>query len=143
MSVGYVPGGYDLFHIGHLNILKAARGHCKYLIAGVATDASLMTMKGRAPVVPFEERFQIVAGIRDVDRAVPDFSQDKRVAWRNTHFDILFKGTDWQGTERGDRLEEQMSELGVTVVYLPYTDTTSSTKLRSFLDLQLTVQAVT
>ena len=133
MTVGYVPGGFDMLHIGHLNILQSSRERCDRLIAGVATDEALIAMKGRAPVIPFEERLALVEGLRCVDRAVPDVGQDKRIAWRRHHFDVLFKGDDWKDTPKGDRLEAEMAEIGARVVYLPYTPTTSSTMLRGYL----------
>jgi glycerol-3-phosphate cytidylyltransferase len=131
--VGYVPGGFDMFHVGHLNILRAARARCDRLLVGVATDEALVAMKGRPPVVPHRERMEIVSSLRFVDAVVPDVDRDKRVAWRSNTFDLLFKGTDWRGTEKGERLETEMREVGVTVVYLPYTPTTSSTMLRALL----------
>ncbi|MGC0271842.1 adenylyltransferase/cytidyltransferase family protein [Pseudactinotalea sp. Z1739] len=131
--VGYVPGGFDLFHIGHLNVLRAARERCDYLIAGVATDESLEAMKNRSPVIPFSERLDIVANLRLVDRAVADHSQDKRLAWHDNRFDVLFKGDDWQGTVKGLLLEQEMAEVGAQVVYFPYTARTSSTSLREFI----------
>jgi glycerol-3-phosphate cytidylyltransferase len=135
---GYVPGGFDMFHIGHLNILRAARERCDHLIVGVATDEALVAMKGRPPVVPHRERMEIVSSLRFVDAVVPDTDRDKRVAWRTNRFDVLFKGTDWLGTPKGDLLEAQMLEVGATVVYLPYTPTTSSTMLRTFLATAIT-----
>lgn len=132
-TVGYVPGGFDMFHIGHLNILRAAREQCSRLVVGVASDTSLTAMKGRPPVVPHSERMQLVAHINFVDDVVADFSQDKRLAWHAHPFDLLFKGDDWAGTAKGQRLEDEMAEVGVTVVYLPYTPSTSSTMLRQFL----------
>jgi len=137
MTTGYVPGGFDLFHIGHLNILTAARERCDRLIVGVATDESLMAMKGREPVIPFEERIEIVRSLKIVDEAVPDHSQDKRVAYRLNPFDVLFKGSDWQGTVKGVLLEQEMAEVGAKVVYFPYTEWTSSTRLRAYLDAAL------
>lgn len=137
MTVGYVPGGFDLFHIGHLNILRAARSRCDRLVVGVATDDSLVAMKGRAPVVPFEERREIVASLSIVDEAVADHAQDKRVAYRSHPFDVLFKGSDWQGTVKGILLEQEMAEIGARVEYFPYTAHTSSTRLRAFLDAAL------
>lgn len=131
--VGYVPGVFDLFHIGHLNILRAARARCDRLVVGVATDESLTRMKGRAPVVPHAERMEIVSSLRFVDTVVADVSVDKRVAWRAYPFDVLFKGTDWLGTPKGARLESELREVGAKVVYLPYTSSTSSTMLRAFL----------
>lgn len=133
MIRGYVPGGFDLLHIGHLNVLRAARERCDYLIVGVATDESLIAMKGRPPVIPFEERIDLVANLRIVDEAVPDHAQDKRVAYRQQPFDVLFKGSDWQGTVKGVLLEQEMAEVGVEIVYFPYTERTSSTMLREFM----------
>lgn len=131
--VGYVPGGFDLFHIGHLNILRAAAQRCDILVAGVATDESLFQMKNRRPVIPLVERMAIVQAIECVDRAVPDYSIDKRVAFDQVHFDVLFKGDDWQGTAKGAHLESQMAQVGARVEYFPYTSWTSSTALRKYL----------
>jgi glycerol-3-phosphate cytidylyltransferase len=131
--VGYVPGGFDMFHVGHLNILKASRARCDRLIVGVATDEALVAMKGRPPVIPHQERMEIIASVGFVDDVVTDRSQDKRIAWRHHPFDILFKGDDWKGTAKGSRLEAEMAEVGARVVYLPYTPWTSSTMLREFL----------
>ncbi len=129
--VGYVPGGFDMFHIGHLNVLRAARERCDVLVVGVASDASLMAMKGRRPVIPLAERIEIVRAIGIVDRAIEDVSQDKRIAWARCHFDLLFKGDDWAGTAKGERLERELRDVGAKVVYVPYTLRTSSTILRA------------
>ena len=137
MLTGYLPGGFDMLHIGHLNILSSAAQRCDRLVAGVATDASLERMKGRPPVVPHAERMALVAALRVVDAVVADLDQDKRLAWKRSPFDILFKGTDWQGTDKGLLLEAQMSEVGARVVYLPYTPTTSSTLLRQALSQEV------
>ncbi len=131
-TVGYVPGGFDLFHIGHLNILRAARERCDKLVVGVATDESLFAMKSKNPVIPFGERLEIVAALSIVDQAVADHDQDKRVAWRANAFDLLFKGDDWKGTAKGALLEQEMAEVGARVVYFPYTQRTSSTILGRF-----------
>lgn len=131
--VGYVPGGWDMFHIGHLNILMRAREHCDHLIAGVVLDEVLHQAKGKYPVVPHEERMEIVSHIDCVDEVVADISNDKLVMWEMLHFDVLFKGDDWRGTPKGDRLELAMGEVGVTVVYFPYTVHTSSTLLRRLI----------
>lgn len=133
MITGYVPGGFDMLHVGHLNILTEAAKRCDHLIAGVATDESLERMKGRAPIVPLAERMAMVAALRMVDSVVPDYDQDKRLAWERSPFDVLFKGTDWKGTDKGRRLEAEMAEVGASVIYLPYTPTTSSTMLRRTL----------
>jgi len=131
--VGYVPGAWDMFHIGHLNILLRAREHCDRLIAGVVTDEVLYLAKKKHPVVPFEERLELVGSLDLVDEVVPDLSSDKVLAWRRHHFDIIFKGDDWRGTARGDRLEADMAALGVQVSYFPYTAATSSTALRALI----------
>lgn len=137
ITVGYVPGGFDMLHIGHLNILRAARDRCDRLIVGVATDESLTAMKGRAPVIPFAERFELVSSLKFVDVVVPDFSRDKREAWDRHRFTVLFKGDDWQGSPFGDQLEVEMAEVGASVCYLPYTPTTSSTMLRQLLAAEI------
>ena len=133
MITGYVPGGFDMLHVGHLNILTEAAKRCDRLIAGVATDESLERMKGRGPIVPLAERMAMVAALRMVDSVVPDYDQDKRLAWKRSPFDVLFKGTDLEGTDKGRRLEAEMAEVGASVIYLPYTPTTSSTMLRRTL----------
>jgi len=131
--IGYVPGVFDLFHIGHLNILRRAREQCDHLIAGVVIDSAVEKMKGYRPIVPFEERIEIVRALRYVDAAVPDTSRDKRVVWRTHPFDVIFKGSDWQDTDKGAMLEAEMAEVGASVIYFPYTPHTSSTMLRDVL----------
>ena len=132
--VGYAPGGYDLFHVGHLNILRHAKAHCDFLIAGVVSDELLEKVKGRRPVVPLAERLEIVCHIAFVDRAVAEVLPDKLDTWREVGFDVIFKGDDWRGTPKGDKLERDFASVGVEVVYFPYTVHTSSTKLRRMLD---------
>lgn len=132
--VGYVPGGWDMFHIGHLNILKQARPHCDVLVVGVVTDEVLEAMKGRPPVVPLAERMAIVESLSLVDQVVVDTSADKVRVWHRVGFDVLFKGDDWKGTAKGERLEAELATVGASVHYFPYTETTSSTKLREALD---------
>jgi glycerol-3-phosphate cytidylyltransferase len=131
--VGYAPGAYDMFHVGHLRILRRARLACDYLIAGVVTDEVLEQAKGKRPVVPLEERLEIVRAVSFVDAAVVDTSNDKLVMWRELHFDVLFKGDDWKGTPKGERLETALAGVGARVVYFPYTAHTSSTLLRQQL----------
>jgi len=131
--VGYVPGVFDLLHVGHLRLLERAAAHCDHLVAGVVTDAVAEAVKGRRPVIDEVERQALVASLRMVDEVVPDTSADKRVAWRRRPFDVLFKGDDWRGTPKGDALEAEMAELGVTLVYLPYTRHVASSVLRDRL----------
>ena len=132
--VGYATGVYDLFHVGHLNILRQARERCDSLIAGVTTDELVVQPKGYPPVVPYVERVEIVKAITYVDTVIPVSSLDKTLAYRTMPFDIIFKGDDWQGTEKGDNMERDMAALGVEVVYFPYTVHTSSSMLRLTLD---------
>jgi glycerol-3-phosphate cytidylyltransferase len=133
--IGYAAGAYDLFHIGHLNILKRARSQCDYLIAGVVSNEMLELSKGKAPVIPLAERLEIVSSIRYVDRAVAEDVPDKLQMWEQLHFDIFFKGDDWRGTKKGLQLEREFAAVGVEVVYFPYTIDTSSTMLRRALDV--------
>ena len=131
--VGYAPGAYDLFHIGHLNILRHAADNCDRLIAGVVSDEMLLLAKGRAPVVPLAERMEIVRSLRFVDDVHAEVLPDKIDTWQEVGFDVLFKGDDWRGTPKGERLERDFAEVGVTVQYFPYTMHTSSTLLRKAL----------
>jgi glycerol-3-phosphate cytidylyltransferase len=131
--VGYVPGVFDMFHIGHLNILRNARLHCDRLIAGVVSDEMAERAKGQLPVVPLAERLEIVRSVRYVDEAVVESVPDKVEMWRQLRFDVIIKGDDWRGTPRGLALERRMADVGVEVAYLPYTAHTSSTLLRRVL----------
>jgi glycerol-3-phosphate cytidylyltransferase len=136
--VGYAAGAFDLFHIGHLNILRNARNYCDYLIAGVVSDEMLALSKGRAPVIPLPERLEIVQSVRYVDRAVAEVVPNKLDTWRELQFDVFFKGDDWRGTRKGRQLEREFAEVGVEVVYFPYTVATSSSMLRRALDVLTT-----
>ena len=131
--VGYAPGAYDLFHVGHLNILRHAKRRCDYLIAGVVADDVLEVTKGRRPLVPLAERMEIVSHISFVDEVVAEVVPDKIETWRAVGFDVIFKGDDWRGTAKGSRLERDFAEVGVEVIYFPYTVHTSSTRLRQAL----------
>ena len=131
--VGYVPGAWDMFHVGHLNILLRAREQCDRLVVGVVTDEALFKAKSKHPVIPLSERMQVVAHLNMVDDVVVDFSSNKLEVWDRVRFDVLFKGDDWRGTAKGAKLEADMATVGVTVIYFPYTVHTSSTLLRSIL----------
>jgi glycerol-3-phosphate cytidylyltransferase len=131
--IGYAPGAFDLFHIGHLNLLRAARSRCDFLIAGVVADDVLVAYKGIRPIIPMSERLEIVRNIRCVDLALPATTNDKVEIWRELRFDVLFKGDDWLGTEKGNRLERDFAAVGVEIAYVPYTKATSSTALRRML----------
>ncbi|MEO6530180.1 MAG: adenylyltransferase/cytidyltransferase family protein, partial [Specibacter sp.] len=128
-------GGFDLFHVGHLNLLRQARAHCDYLIAGVVSDELLLQNKGRAPVIPLAERLEIVSNIMFVDQAIAETLPDRLQTWSQTPFDIFFKGDDWKDTPRGMALETDFAAVGVDVVYFPYTVHTSSTVLRRALEV--------
>ena len=131
--IGYVPGVFDLFHVGHLNVLRQARELCDVLVAGVVSDEVCASVKGLAPFVPLEERIAIVDAVGIVDATYAELTTDKVDAWHEVGFQRLFKGDDWKGTERGMALEERMSPYGVEVVYFPYTVHTSSTHLRALI----------
>ena len=131
--IGYSAGAFDLFHIGHLNLLSRAKAHCDYLIAGVVSGEMLRANKGIEPVIPLAERLEIVSHIDVVDRAVAEIVPDKLETWRSLRFDVFFKGDDWRGTREGKRLEREFAEVGVEVIYFPYTLSTSSTQLRRAL----------
>ncbi|PIE02310.1 MAG: glycerol-3-phosphate cytidylyltransferase [Acidobacteria bacterium] len=132
--IGYTTGVYDLFHIGHLNILRRAKMGCDYLIVGVTTDQLCLKRKKKKPAIPFVERMSIVEAIKFVDEVVPQTNMDKFEAWKNIKFDRMFVGSDWKGTDSWNRLEEQFKPVNVEIVYLPYTEHTSSTLLRKVLE---------
>ena len=125
-KIGYTTGVFDLFHIGHLNLLKRAREQCDYLIVGVSSD-DLVAYKNKRAVIPFEERIQIVEAIRYVDKAVPQTNMNKMEAWRTYQFDVIFVGDDWKNTEKWNRFEEEFQKVGVD------TRNTSSTLLNETL----------
>ena len=131
--VGYTTGVYDMFHIGHLNILKRAKEQCDYLIVGVSTDELVLKEKNKIPVIPWVERAEIVRAIRYVDEVVVQPDKDKMAAWEKYHFDKMFVGSDWQGTPQWNHFEKQFGEIGVEIVYLPHTDGVSSTELTNFI----------
>ncbi|QTF91298.1 adenylyltransferase/cytidyltransferase family protein [Halomonas sp. BM-2019] len=132
--IGYTTGVYDLFHIGHLNVLKRAKLECDYLIVGVTTDELSESRKGKRPIIPFTERMEIVEHVKFVDEVVPQTNMNKFEAWNNLKFDKMFVGDDWKGSEKWNQLERQFGEVGVEIVYFPYTSHTSSTKLREVLE---------
>jgi len=135
--IGYVPGVFDLFHVGHLNVLKNSLQFCDHLIAGVVSDEVAQRNKGMRPIVPLEERLAIVAAIRYVDEAVVEDVPHKLEMWERLRFDVIVKGDDWKGTDRGDKLEQDFAAVNVDVAYVPYTAETSSTLLRQVLQLRI------
>ena len=130
--IGYTSGVYDLFHIGHLNLLKNAKGLCDKLIVGVSVD-ELVAYKHKKAVIPFEERIEIVRSVKYVDAAIPQNDLDKFKMWEKLHFDVLFVGDDWFKNERWNEMQKKFEEVGVRVVYFPDTQGTSSTILNDTL----------
>ena len=140
MRIGYAPGVYDMFHVGHLNILKHARSNCDFLIAGAVSDEMAFQAKGRYPIVPLAERLEILSAINYVDQVHAEHVPDKLETWRELQFDVMLKGDDWRGTPKGMKLEADFAAVGVEIVYFPYTVHTSSTLLRSALTASLPTQ---
>ena len=131
-KIGYTSGVFDMFHIGHLNILKRAKEQCDYLVVGVATD-ELALYKNKSAIIPFEERLAIVDAIKYVDKAVPQENMNKLEACKKYNAEVIFVGDDWKGTEKWNKIEEELASIGAEVVYFPYTKGTSSTILREKL----------
>ena len=132
-KIGYTTGVFDLFHIGHLNILKRSRLECDHLIVGVTTDELCLSAKGTKPFIPFQERMDIVESIKFVDEVVPQTNYNKMEAWNNLKFDRMFVGDDWKGTKEWIQIEEDFSKYNVEIIYFSYTTHTSSTILRDIL----------
>lgn len=132
-KIGYTTGVFDMFHIGHLNILRRAKESCDTLIVGVTTD-ELVSYKNTKAIIPHSERVAIVNAIEYVDKVVSQDTMDKMSAWKKYKFDAMFVGSDWKGTEKWKSYEEQFGEVGVDIVYFPYTKGTSSTQLKEVLN---------
>ena len=133
LRVGYVPGAWDMFHIGHLNILLRAREQCDRLVVGVVTDEALERAKGKLPVIPLDERVEVIRHLAMVDDVVVDFSSDKVRGLGAGQVRRAVQGRRLAGHPKGDKLEADMATVGVRVIYFPYTVHTSSTLLRSLL----------
>ena len=129
-KIGYTTGVFDMFHIGHLNILRRAKEQCECLIVGVSTDEVVESYKHKTPIICFEERCAIVEAIKYVDRVVPQTSMNKMDAYKELKFDALFHGSDWKGSEMYEKIISDFAEVGVDVVFLPHTDGISSTIIR-------------
>jgi len=132
MVIGYTSGVYDLFHIGHLNLLRNAKGMCDKLIVGVTTD-ELVSYKNKKAVIPHNERMEIVREMRHVDSVVPQENMDKFEMWKKLKFDVMFVGDDWFASDKWEELESKFKEVGVRIVFFPYTKGTSSTLLNATL----------
>lgn len=132
MIIGYTTGVYDLFHIGHLNLLKNAKGMCDKLVVGVTVD-ELVQYKGKKAMIPFEDRIELVRCCKYVDAAVPQYDMDKLTAAKKLGASYLFVGDDWYGTEKWKKYEKEFDEAGIKIVYFPYTKGVSSTKINEAL----------
>ena len=131
--IGYTTGVFDLFHIGHLNILKNAKSMCDELIVGVTTDELTEKRKNKKPIIPFDERVAIVESIKYVDKVVPQTEIDEIKDQELLGFNLICKGGDWKGTEKWNKLEAEFEKIGVSVYFFPYTENTSSTLIREVL----------
>ena len=129
-KTGYTDGVYDLFHVGHLNMIQTAKKHCKYLIVGVHGDDVVEEYKHHKPIINEDDRKRIIESIKGVDRAEINRFRDKLKLWELYHFDVVFIGDDWKGTERWNNFEKVLAEFNVDVVYVPYTKGISTTDIR-------------
>lgn len=132
-KIGYTTGVFDMFHIGHLNILKKAKENCDYLIVGVSTDELCESYKNKRPIIPYEERKAILEAIKYVDEVVPQVNRDKFQAWETYHFDVMFVGDDWKNAPLFVELKKKFEAVNVSIEFFPYTTGTSSTILREKL----------
>lgn len=131
--IGFTAGTFDLFHIGHLNLLKNAYSRCDYLIVGVNSDKLVEDYKGKRAIIPLEERMEIIRALRYVDEVMRIDSLDKKISWNQKHYDLLFIGDDWKGNPRWINTEKEMEEFGVKTIFLPHTIGTNSTLIREKL----------
>ena len=131
--IGYTTGVYDLFHVGHVEILKKSKLMCDKLIVGVSTD-KLVKYKFKKAVIPFKERIEIISACKYVDLAVPQKDMNKISAYKKYKFDIMFVGDDWYDTDKWKKYEEEFKKFGVRIIYFPYTKSTSSTKINDVLN---------
>jgi len=132
-KIGYTTGVFDLFHVGHLNILKNSKNHCDYLVVGVSTDELVLDYKGKRPLIPFEERIEIVKAITYVDEVVPQLTIDKYMAWQKIKFDVIFHGDDWKNSKLYSSIENKFKSLGVDMMFFEYTKGTTSSALQKFV----------
>ena len=129
-KIGYTTGVFDMFHIGHLNLLRRAKEKCEYLIVGVSTDEVVRSYKNKTPIIPYDQRAAIVEAIKYVDEVVPQTSMNKTEFLEHRHFDVMFHGDEWKGTELYNKYEEEFAKLGARIEYLAHTDGISSSILR-------------
>ncbi|MDQ0217482.1 glycerol-3-phosphate cytidylyltransferase [Peribacillus cavernae] len=134
-KVGYTTGVFDLFHVGHLNILKKAKEQCEFLIVGVSTDDLVMAYKNKPPIISHMDRTAIVKGIKYVDQVIPQTNRNKILAWERLNFDVMFVGDDWKGNALFMEVEIKFNKIGVDIVYFPYTQDISSTIVKEKIKL--------
>lgn len=129
-KVGYTTGTFDLFHVGHLNILEKAKENCEYLIVGVSTDELVKEYKGELPVISFEDRIRIIRALKCVDKAIPQRTMNKLDVLEDIQYDVLFHGDDWKNTEMYNEIEEKLAEKNISCVYFPYTKSISTQSIK-------------
>ena len=135
-SVGYTTGVFDMFHIGHLNILQKSKERCKRLIVGVSTDELVLQYKHKLPIVHLEDRMRIVAAIRYVDEVVVQSDMDKFKAWERLNFNVIFHGDDWKGSKLYNDMERRLRTVHVDTIFLPHTEGISTTILTEIIRRQ-------
>lgn len=128
-TIGYTTGVFDLFHVGHVNILRRAKELCDYLIVGVSSDELVEEYKGKKPIINFKDRFTIVESCKYVDKVVCQTTMNKVEAWNNLHFDVMFHGSEWKGSDLYNNYEQEFETIGVNIIYLDPTQGVSTTKL--------------
>jgi glycerol-3-phosphate cytidylyltransferase len=133
-KIGYTTGVFDLFHVGHLNILKNAKSQCDYLIVGVSTDELVQDYKHKTPAISFHDRYQIVEAIKYVDKVVPQVTMNKMEAWKELHFDVFFHDDDWKSSSLYNGIEEQLKQVGCSIVFLPHTEGVSSSLIKEEIE---------
>lgn len=139
-KIGYTQGVYDMFHIGHLRLINNAKNECDYLIVGVNSDDLVQSYKNKSPIISEDNRAEIVRNIKDVDECVVVNTLDKLQILKEIKFDVIFIGDDWKGNPRWEDTRKRLAEVGVDVVFLPYTPNVSSTMLRSYENKKVTEQ---
>ncbi|MEK6898218.1 MAG: adenylyltransferase/cytidyltransferase family protein [Nanoarchaeota archaeon] len=132
--VGYTAGVFDLFHIGHINLLRNAKAICDYLIVAVSTDEHVKNYKNKTPIIPYDHRIEVVKACKYADIVVPQDNGDRIEAWRKMKFDVMIVGDDWYGTEKWQEYEKQLKDVGVKIVFFPYTKNISSTRINDILE---------
>ena len=133
-KIGYTTGTFDLFHVGHLNLLERAKEQCEILIVGVSTDELVKEYKKQNPIIPFNERIRIIEALKCVDGVIPQTSMNKIAAWERTHYNVLFHGDDWKHTKLYNDIEKQLEKLGVPCIYFSYTKNISSEQIRKQIE---------